>query len=75
MKLVDGDKKGLAEISRTFVESDEPAGTIMNFLPLGDVACDEDTDKGTLTCFGVFGFGSAFTELKLSSLGPYLGKL
>lgn len=74
MKLADGDKNGLAELdSRAFLGSDIPAGTMMNFRPLGEVACDDNDEA--FPCFGVFGFGSAFVELKLSSLGPYFGKV
>lgn len=75
MKLADGDKNGLAEVSSAFLGSEIPAGIMINFRPLGDVACEDDADIGTLTCFGVFGFDSALVELKLSSLVPNFGKL
>lgn len=72
MKLADGDKNGLADDSSVFLGSDIPAGNIMNLRPLGEVDC---VASGEFICFGVLGFGSPFVELKLSSLGPYLGKL
>lgn len=61
MKLGDGDKKGLAECSRAFFDSE--AGTTTNFRPVGDVACD---------AFGVFGL---LLALKLISLSSSFGKL
>lgn len=71
-KLELGDKKGLAEVSRAFLEPDDPAGMTMNFRPLGDVACDDDA---AFPGFGGFDFPCPLAALKLSSLNPYFGKL
>lgn len=45
-KLADGDKKGLADDSRAFLGSAAPAGTTLNFFPLGVVACDDGAFPG-----------------------------
>jgi hypothetical protein len=60
MKLADGERKGLAECSRAFRDSE--AGMTTNFRPVGEAACD---DAG-------FGF---FVALKLISLSSSFGKL
>lgn len=71
-KLDEGDKKGLAEVPRPFLEPDAPAGMMMNFRPLGDVACDGDA---AFPVCGVFDLFCPLAALKLSSLNPYLGKV
>ena len=68
-KLEEGERKGLADDSRAFLASDEPAGTIKNFRPLGEVVWAEPPP------FGVFGLACSFAvALKLSSPSPSFRK-